>query len=57
MSEKMKMVIVVTGIAVQMVLMLLYSFSEVEVPGYLYMIVWVICAVFMKRSVNNGKII
>lgn len=57
MSEKMKMMIVVTGIAVQMVLMLLYSFSEIDVPGYLYMIVWVICAVFLKRSVNNGKII
>lgn len=57
MSEKMKMMIVVTGIAVQMVLMLLYSFSEIDVPGYLYMIVWVICAVFVKRSVNNGKII
>lgn len=57
MSEKMKTVVVIAGIAVQMVLMLLYSFSEIEVPGYLYMIVWIMCAVFVKRSVNNGKII
>lgn len=57
MSEKMKMVVAIAGIAVQMMLMLLYSFSEIEVPGYLYMIVWIMCAVFVKRSVNNGKII
>ena len=57
MSEKMKMVVAITGIAVQMMLMLLYSFSEIEVPGYLYIIVWIMCAVFVKRSFNNGKII
>ncbi|MCF2682784.1 hypothetical protein [Faecalicatena contorta] len=57
MSEKMKMVVVITGIAIQIVLMLIYSFSEIEVPGYLYMIVWILCAVFVKRCVNNGKII
>lgn len=55
MLKKIKNIILVLGVTVQVLAMLFYSFSEIAVPGYLYMIVWIICALFMKSSVNYGK--
>ncbi|MCI5868826.1 MAG: hypothetical protein MR224_04870 [Dorea sp.] len=55
MLRRIKNINLILGVTVQILAMLFYSFSEASISGYFYMVVWVICALFMKSSVNYGK--
>ena len=55
MLKIVKNIILVLGVMIQIMAVLFYSFSEVSIPGYLYLIVWILCAAFVKSSVNYGK--
>lgn len=52
MSKKMRLLVVLAGVLIQIMVMILYSFAEVEIPEYTYMVIWCVCALVMRRSVN-----
>lgn len=47
----------ITGIILQVLAMILYSFAETDAPGFLYMAVWILCAALVRYSINTMKVI
>ena len=52
MYRRMKKGIVVTGIMIQVMTMLMYSFSEIKVSGIFCLAVWVLSAALLYFEAN-----
>lgn len=52
MRKKLQMFMMILGLMVQMLTVLLFSFTELPIPAFVYLIVWVLCArLFFERDV------
>lgn len=52
MSKKVRLLVVLAGILIQIMVMILYSFTEVRIPESTYMVIWCVCGLVMRWSVN-----
>lgn len=46
-------VIIFTGVLLLLVLSILYCFTEINIPGVLYILAWVLCIFFVVKSVSK----
>lgn len=57
MCKKMKKMAAAAAIMLQMVVMLLFGFTELPVSAPVYMAVWCVCAVFVRHMLERTEVI
>lgn len=44
MKKKLQTIMMILGIVIQLLTVLLYSFTELPIPALVYLMIWVLCA-------------
>lgn len=57
MCKKIKKLAAIAAMAVQVIIMLLFGFTELQVSVGIYMAVWCVCAVFALHMLESREVI
>lgn len=50
--KRLRTLMAITGLVIQIFVVMLYSFTDLPIPYYIYLIVWILCArLFFKVDV------
>ena len=52
MLNKIKMAAALAGLFFQVVVMILYGFTEIDVSRYVYFALWILCGAIILRSLD-----
>lgn len=57
MYKKTMLVLAVAAVMVQVMIVLMYSFTEVQISGYICMMIWMLSALVFRYSIERMKVI
>ena len=57
MGKKKNMIIAILGCVLQILMMVMYSFSSMQISGVVYIIAWLVCALIVRNVLNEKKVI
>ena len=57
MGKKKNMIIALIGFVLQILMMVTYSFSSMQISGVVYIIAWLVCALIVRNVLNEKKVI
>ena len=57
MGKKKNMIIAILGCVLQILMMVTYSFSSMQISGVVYISAWLVCALIVRNVLNEKKVI